>query len=120
MLHRVVAGTAPGRLFFRSTNNCVFLLYTSWSNQDSEQNSWRWCPAEARVNSAPRLCFFWRKKTGLASFRNRRRKNGFVARVATRRGLFQRRHKGVYLRPESLTERVEEVTALRPFRPDIG
>jgi hypothetical protein len=63
MLHRVVAGTAPGRLFFRSTNNCVFLLYTSGSNQDSEQNSCRWCPVAPLVLITPKsLWFLWRKK----------------------------------------------------------
>jgi hypothetical protein len=35
---------APGKLSFRSTNNCVF-LYTSATNQVSEQDSDRRCPA---------------------------------------------------------------------------
>src|ERR1700722_14823474 len=65
-----------------------------------------------RVDNAQKPVVSLAEETGFASFRNRRRKNGFVARVATRRGLFQGRHKGVYLRPESLTERVEEVLLL--------
>jgi hypothetical protein len=52
------------------------------------------------------LWFSLAEETVFASFGNRRRKNGFVARVATRRGLFQGLHKGVYLR---LKERPKEL-----------
>ena len=58
------------------------------------------------------LWFSLAGRNGFYLFEEPQAKNGFVARVATRRGLFQWRHKGVYLRPESLTERVEEVLLL--------
>jgi hypothetical protein len=51
-----------------------------------------------RVDNDLKLVFSLAEETGFTSFRNRRQKNGFVARVATRRGLFQGRHKGFYLR----------------------
>jgi hypothetical protein len=59
-----------------------------------------------RVDNAQKPVVSLAEETGFASFRNRRRKNGFVARVATRRGLFQRRHKGVYFR---LSDRPNEL-----------
>jgi hypothetical protein len=49
-----------------------------------------------RVDNAQKPVVSLAEETGFASFRNRRRKNGFVARVGRRRGRFQGRHKGFY------------------------
>ena len=46
------ASTAPSILLSRSTNNCVF-IYTSSSNQVSEQIFHRWSPAVIRLDADP-------------------------------------------------------------------
>jgi hypothetical protein len=69
-------------------------------------------PVKVAQSYSTQTCGSLAEKPGFASVKGRKEKNGFVARVARRRGLFQGRHKGVYLRPESLTERVEEVLLL--------
>jgi hypothetical protein len=53
-------------------------------------------PVKVAQSYSTQACGSLAEKTGFASVKGRKEKNGFVARVATRRGHFQGRHKGVY------------------------